>query len=98
MRISWEPSHIRKPRALGVQVLEEVALNISGSVHRLDPLFPELGPAWKFPAILRDTLVGAQATELYDDALKILEEVIDLKARAVFGLFPANSSRMTILK
>ena len=93
-RISWDPSHIRKPRTLGVQVLEEVALAELVPYIDWTPFFRSWDLHGKFPAILRDTLVGAQATELYDDALTLLEEVIaqkSLKARAVFGLFPANS-------
>ncbi len=50
--------------------------------------------AGKFPAILSDEVVGEEATKLYNDALQMLEKVINEKwvtAQAVIGLFPANS-------
>ena len=48
----------------------------------------------KFPAILDDETVGEAATALYDDALAMLDRIIDekwLQARAVIGFFAANS-------
>ncbi|MCG8372376.1 MAG: methionine synthase, partial [Balneolales bacterium] len=46
------------------------------------------------PAILEDKTVGKQATELYNDAQDMLDEIIGhelLQAKSVVGLFPANS-------
>jgi 5-methyltetrahydrofolate--homocysteine methyltransferase len=43
---------------------------------------------------LKDEVVGAQATELFHDAQKILKKLIEdksLTAKAIFGLFPANA-------
>ena len=48
----------------------------------------------KFPEILKDDVVGIQATELFADAQELLKKVFDeklLKAKAIFGLFPANT-------
>jgi 5-methyltetrahydrofolate--homocysteine methyltransferase len=48
----------------------------------------------KFPAILDDAVVGEAATSLYTDAQAMLVKIIAeqwLTARAVIGLFPANS-------
>ena len=50
--------------------------------------------AGRFPAILTDEVVGEEATKLYDDALAMLDKVINEKwvsARAVMGFFPAHS-------
>lgn len=54
--------------------------------------------AWElkgvYPRILQDPVVGPRAQELFDDARKLLEEIVDgnlLTARAVAGFFPANS-------
>ena len=47
----------------------------------------------KFPAILEHELVGGHARELYDDANRMIDQIIadgSVKAKAVFGLFPAN--------
>ena len=47
-----------------------------------------------FQNILTDDIVGEQATQLYEDAQVILKQIIkkqSLKAKAVFGLFEANT-------
>ena len=54
----------------------------------------------KFPAILTDGLVGQEAQKLYDDALNMLQEIIDdrlLDARGIFGFWPANSEGDSII-
>jgi 5-methyltetrahydrofolate--homocysteine methyltransferase len=46
-----------------------------------------------YPKILDDTIVGTQARELFADAQEMLKKIIAekwLRARAVFGLWPAN--------
>jgi 5-methyltetrahydrofolate--homocysteine methyltransferase len=48
----------------------------------------------RFPEILKDEVVGEQATELYSDAQSLLKRIFSeklLTAKAVFGLFPANA-------
>lgn len=48
----------------------------------------------RFPNILEDELVGAEAKKLYADAQKMLQQIVAekwLTAKAVIGIFPANS-------
>ena len=48
----------------------------------------------RFPKILNDDVVGEQAKILYEDALEMLDKIINekwLKAKACYGIFPANS-------
>ncbi len=50
----------------------------------------------RFPKILEDKVVGAEASRLYADALSMLNLIVTekwLTANAVFGLFPANSGK-----
>src|SRR5581483_2792251 len=54
--------------------------------------------AWElkgiYPRILQDLTVGPSAKELFDDAQKLLSEIVAQKqhiARAVSAFFPANS-------
>lgn len=47
----------------------------------------------RFPRILDDPTVGKQATELYEDANKLIDSIIDeqlLTPRGIIGLFPAH--------
>ena len=58
------------------------------------PFFRSWDLHGKFPDILKDEVVGEQASELYKDAQQLLKRIFDeklLKAKAVFGLFLANS-------
>ena len=58
------------------------------------PFFSAWELAGRFPAILEDEIVGAQASALYRDARAMLDTIVRekwLTARAVFGLWPANS-------
>jgi 5-methyltetrahydrofolate--homocysteine methyltransferase len=48
----------------------------------------------RYPAIFDDAVIGKQARELFDDAQKLVVQIIDenlLIARGVFGFWPANS-------
>src|SRR3984893_14640931 len=59
------------------------------------PFFNAWEFAGKFPDILQDPVVGEATRSLYADATRMLKQVVDekwLRARAVVGFFPANSS------
>jgi 5-methyltetrahydrofolate--homocysteine methyltransferase len=58
------------------------------------PFFQAWELAGKYPAILTDAVVGTQASELFADAQAMLKKIVEekwLTAKAVFGLWPANS-------
>jgi 5-methyltetrahydrofolate--homocysteine methyltransferase len=49
----------------------------------------------KFPAILSDSIVGAEATKLYNDANALLDKIVAekwLTAKGTIGFWPANSN------
>ncbi len=59
------------------------------------PFFITWELAGKFPAILEDKVVGAQASELYRDAQVMLKRIVDeklLTAKAAVGFWPASRS------
>jgi 5-methyltetrahydrofolate--homocysteine methyltransferase len=93
-QINWENVEIQQPKTLGIQVIEN--FNISSLEDYIDwtPFFRSWDLHGKFPEILNDTVVGEQAQELFSDAQILLKKIFDeklLKAKAVFGLFAANS-------
>jgi 5-methyltetrahydrofolate--homocysteine methyltransferase len=58
------------------------------------PFFQAWELAGHYPAILKDDVVGKQATELFADAQSMLDKIIAerwLTARAVIGFWPARS-------
>lgn len=92
--IDWSTSQVVRPNNMGIQVLEE--FDINKLIYFIDwtPFFRSWDLHGKFPAILSDEVVGAQATELFHDAQEFLKTILKgkfLQAKAVFGLFPANS-------
>ncbi|MGW9685403.1 methionine synthase [Flagellimonas sp. 2504JD1-5] len=93
-QIEWNPSDITKPKALGIQVWEDFDLKKLLDFIDWTPFFRSWDLHGKYPDILKDDVVGKQATELFEDAQKMLKKILDEKllgAKAVFGLFPANS-------
>ncbi len=93
-KIDWKTSKIVKPAALGIQVLKQLSLKELEPFIDWSPFFRSWDLHGKFPTILTDEVVGEQATELYDDAQKMIKVIIAkqlLKPKAVFGLFEANT-------
>jgi 5-methyltetrahydrofolate--homocysteine methyltransferase len=92
--IDWEATEIPKPSFLGTKVMEEVSLETLVPVIDWSPFFHAWELRGKYPKIFEDPVVGPKAKELFDDAQKLLNEIIDgklLRAKGVYGLFPANS-------
>ncbi|MFK7811980.1 MAG: methionine synthase [Maribacter sp.] len=93
-QIDWNASEIMKPNELGVQIIEDMDLEKLIPFIDWTPFFRSWELHGKYPDILTDNVVGTQAIELFADAQKMLTEVLSekkLKAKAIFGLFPANS-------
>lgn len=93
-KIDWPAYKPTKPAKLGLEVFDDYPLD--ELVDRIDwtPFFQSWELAGKYPRILQDEIVGEHATHLFEDAKKMLKKIVDekwLKARAVIGLFPANS-------
>ncbi len=83
-----------KPVKLGITVFDDYPLAEIANYLDWTPFFSAWELSGRFPAILSDEIVGAQATELYADAREMLDKIIKekwLTARAVIGLWPANS-------
>ncbi len=82
------------PRQPGLHVFDDYPLAELVECIDWTPFFQAWELAGKFPAILTDEVVGPQASELYRDARTMLERIVSekwLTAKAVFGLWPANS-------
>src|SRR5680860_808460 len=93
-KIDWKTSEIVKPKQLGIQVIEDVDLKKLVSFIDWTPFFRSWELHGKYPDILKDEIVGKQATEVFADAQKMLKEVLaekKLKGKGIFGLFPANT-------
>ncbi|SRX49898.1 methionine synthase [Aequorivita lipolytica] len=93
-QIDWNTSEITKPKQLGVQALKDFDLSLLEEFIDWTPFFRSWELHGKYPNILTDKVVGEQASELFEDAKKMLQKIISeklLEARAVFGIFEANT-------
>ncbi|MCR6662227.1 MAG: methionine synthase [Luteimonas sp.] len=82
------------PKQPGVHVFDDYPLTELIDCIDWTPFFQAWELAGKYPAILTDEIVGPQASELYRDARAMLDRIVSekwLTAKAVFGLWPANS-------
>ncbi|WKE67133.1 methionine synthase [Gallaecimonas kandeliae] len=90
----WASYRPAVPKRLGIQVFDDYPL--SDLIERIDwtPFFRSWELHGRYPDILKNPTVGAEAQELFDNAQAMLGRILDekwLTARAVIGLFPANS-------
>ena len=93
LQIDWKPSDIKKPNQLGIEVWDDFDLKQLVDFIDWSPFFRSWDLHGKYPDILNDEVVGEQAKELFKDAKVLLQRILDeklLKAKAIFGLFPAN--------
>ncbi|WP_265132433.1 methionine synthase [Chryseobacterium oranimense] len=93
--IDWANEEIFTPNNLGVTVIEDQDLRELLPFIDWSPFFRSWDLHGKYPNILEDEVVGVQAKELFKDAQVILKRILDeklLKAKAVFGIFKANSN------
>jgi 5-methyltetrahydrofolate--homocysteine methyltransferase len=93
--IDWTAYVPPQPAFRGVRVYDRIDLAVLTDYIDWMPFFNAWEFHGKYPAILSDETVGEAATSLYNDARDMLEKIVReewLQARAVLGLFAANST------
>lgn len=92
--LDFNSETIVAPKKLGITVIEDQDLTELLDFIDWSPYFRSWEFHGKYPEILTDEIIGKQATELFHDTQIILQQLIAekwLTAKAIFGLFPANS-------
>ncbi|MGE5266655.1 MAG: methionine synthase [Deltaproteobacteria bacterium] len=94
-KIDWKLYNPPKPAFMGPRAYS--AYDLSELVPYIDwtPFFQTWELAGRYPQILSDNKVGAEAKKLFDDAQAMLKRIVAekwLTANAVVGFWPANSS------
>jgi 5-methyltetrahydrofolate--homocysteine methyltransferase len=100
LQIEWQSEDVAPPAQSGIHVLADYPLASLASYIDWTPFFQTWELAGRFPAILDDPVVGETASSLYHDAREMLDRIISenwLRARAVYGIFPAASQGDDVL-
>ncbi len=91
-KIDWNGFQAVAPAVQGTKILDNYDLAEIARYIDWAPFFIAWEMGGRFPQILSDAVIGAEATKLYNDAQDLLKQVIDEKwlvARGVIGLWPA---------
>ncbi len=91
LQLSYQP---KKPKFIGRRVFKNIDLKLLAEYIDWAPFFQTWDLHGKYPAILKDKVVGESATQLFNDAQKMLNKLINekkLKANGVIGFYPANT-------
>jgi 5-methyltetrahydrofolate--homocysteine methyltransferase len=94
VKIDWGATEIRRPAKLGVTVLNDYPLAELVPYIDWTPFFMTWRLRGAYPAIFDDATYGEEARKLFADAQALLKEIVSdksLRARGVFGIFPANA-------
>ncbi len=93
-QIEWKQEELISPTFIGNKTLLNYPLEKLVDYIDWTPFFQTWELHGKYPQILTDEVVGAEATKLFADAQEMLGKIVSekwLEARAVVGLYPANS-------
>jgi 5-methyltetrahydrofolate--homocysteine methyltransferase len=92
--IDWSSYVPPKPKFIGRRVFRNQDLSEIAACIDWGPFFQTWDLAGKWPEILRDEIVGAEATRVLSDGKRMLQRLIEgrwLQAHGVIGLWPANT-------
>ena len=92
--VDWSSYQPMAPKFIGRRVFKNFDLTELAKYIDWAPFFQTWDLAGPFPAILKDEVVGAEATRVYADGQAMLKRIIDgrwLTANAVVALHPANT-------
>ncbi len=93
--VNWTETVVRKPNFLGVKVYDKFPVEQLIDYIDWTPFFHAWEMKGRYPSIFDNNTYGKEAKQLFEDANSLLESIIKnnlLEARAVMGLFPANST------
>jgi 5-methyltetrahydrofolate--homocysteine methyltransferase len=94
-RIDWSRYTPPRPKLTGVRSFKDYELGELVPYIDWTPFFATWELTGKYPAILEDNVVGAEAKRLLADARAMLARMVEeswLTANAVIGLWPANAA------
>jgi len=94
LALVFDENTMVKPQQLGIHYIHSYDLNELRSTIDWTPFFQTWELAGKYPKILKDEIVGIEASKLFEDANLLLDKIIAekwLTANAAYGILPAAS-------
>jgi 5-methyltetrahydrofolate--homocysteine methyltransferase len=93
LKLDWQAYKPAKPNFIGTQTIFPKPAEL---VEFIDwtPFFQTWDLHGKYPAILKDEVVGEQAVILFADAQKMLTQMLEedwLEAKGIYGIYPATT-------
>ena len=91
--VEFNEETVAKPNQLGIYEINNFALDDLVDYIDWTPFFSTWQMKGKYPRIFDSKKYGTEAKKLFDDAQKMLREIIAagvFEAKAVYGLFPAS--------
>ena len=91
-KIDWNNESVSVPKKLGSYSLEDFSLDEISKYIDWTPFFQTWMLKGRYPAILKDPVIGVEASKLFADASDLLKKIISekwLKANGVYGIYPA---------
>ena len=92
--VKFDSGQVKAPKHLGVKVINDVDLEEVRHYIDWTPFFQTWDLHGKYPAILKDKVVGESAQKLFEDAQSMLDQICKekwLENKAVVGIWPANA-------
>ena len=93
-RIDWDKAPLSRPAFLGTRTLRDFPLAKLVEYIDWSPFFMAWELKGKYPDILKDPVVGKEATDVFERGRALLTHLIESKklaANGVYGFYPANS-------
>lgn len=85
-KIDWSAAQFTKPEFLGRKEFVNYPLEEIRKYIDWTPFFQTWMLAGRFPGILKDEVVGVEATKLYNDANKMLDEIVKSRSLQANGV------------
>ncbi len=90
--VDWDAAVIAAPKQLGNYSLNDFSLAELREYIDWTPFFQTWMLKGKYPKILKDPVIGTEATKLFEDANAMLDKIVAekwLTANGVYGLYPS---------
>jgi 5-methyltetrahydrofolate--homocysteine methyltransferase len=94
LKIDWRPEDLAIPSSMGWRLVDDVPLDVIATYIDWTFLFVAWELKGKFPHILDHPKYGEAARDLYTNATRLLQRIIDerlVRACGVYAFWPANS-------